>query len=54
MWKKNEKSCLCVDYTALNKVFLKDFYTPPNIEQMINATIAHQWLSFMNAYLEGV
>lgn len=49
--KKNIKDMLYVDYTDLNKACPKDPFSLPHIDLMVNATIGHGMLSFMNAFL---
>ena len=39
-----------VDYSNLNHAFLKDTFPLPQIDQIIDATIRHDQLSFLDAY----
>ena len=48
--KKNRKWCVCVDFTDLNKVFLKDLFPIIRIDQLVDATVGHPWMSFMDAF----
>ena len=48
--KANEKWWMCVDYTNLNKAFLKDSFPLSRIDQLIDATSEHQLLTFMDAF----
>ena len=48
--KKNGKWRVCVDFTNLNKACPKDSFPLPKIDQMIDATAGHDWMSFLNAY----
>ena len=48
--KKNEKRHLCVDFTDLNKVCLKDPFTVPRIDQLVDATVEHPRMSFLDAF----
>ena len=48
--KKNSKSRVCVDYTNLNDACLKDTFPLPWINQIVDATVGHDLLSFLDAY----
>ena len=48
--KSNEKWKTCIDFTYLNKVCPKDSFPLPQIDQLANATIGHELLSFMDVY----
>ena len=48
--KANGKWCICIDYTDLNKVYPEDSFSLPRIDQLVDATIGHQLLSFMDAF----
>ena len=48
--KKNGKWRLRVDYTNLNDACLKDTFPLPRIDQIVDATIGHELLSFLDAY----
>ena len=48
--KANGKWRLCVDFTDLNKAYLKDSYPLPRIDQLVNSTARHQLLSFIDAF----
>ena len=48
--KANEKWRMCVDFTNLNKASLKDSYPLPQIDALVDSTIMHQLLSFMDAF----
>ena len=39
------------DYNDLNKACLKDSFSLPLIDQLVDATIGHEILNFMDAYL---
>ena len=41
---------MCVDYKDLNKACPKDSFPLPNIDQMIDATVGHELMSFLDAY----
>ena len=47
---KNGKQRLCVDFTDLNKVCPKDPFPIPRIDQLVNATVGHPWMSFLDAF----
>ena len=40
-----------MDFTDLNKVYPKDSFPMPRIDQLVDATKGHELLSFMDAYL---
>ena len=40
-----------MDFTDLNKAYLKDSFPLPRIDQLVEATSGHALLSFMDAYL---
>ena len=48
--RKNEKWRVCVDFTDLNKVFQKDPFPVPRIDQLVDATIGHPRMSFLDAF----
>ena len=48
--KANGKWRMCVDLTDLNKACPKDSYLLPRIDTLINLTVRHQLLSFMDAF----
>ena len=48
--KSNGKWRMCVDFTDLNKVCLKDSFPLPMIDQLVNSTTGHKLLSFMDAF----
>lgn len=41
---------MCVDFIDLNKVCLKDSFLLPQIDQLVDSTIWHELLSFMDAF----
>ena len=49
--KPNGKWRICIDYTDLNKACPKDSFPILRIDQLVDATIGHEFLSFMDAYL---
>ena len=40
----------CVDFTDLNKVFLKDPFPMSKIDQLVDATVGHPQMSFLDAF----
>ena len=48
--KINNKWRLCVDFTDLNKAYPKDCYPLPRIDLLVDATVGHSLLSFIDAY----
>ncbi|XP_074318385.1 uncharacterized protein LOC141655193 [Silene latifolia] len=48
--KKNGKWIVCVDFTDLNKACPKDPFPLPHIDAMVDATIGHEMLTFLNAW----
>ena len=49
--KANGKWKMCVDFTDLNKAYPKDSYPLPRIDQLVDSTMGHKLLSFMDAFL---
>jgi len=48
--KANRKWRMCVDFADLNKACPKDSYSLSQIYVLVNSTIRHQLLSFMDAF----
>ena len=48
--KAKDKWRMCVDFTNLNKVYPKDSYLLPRINQLVDSTAGHRLLSFMDAF----
>ena len=48
--KKNRKLRVYIDCTDLNKTCPKDSFSLPSINQMVNVTTGHEFLSFMDVY----
>ena len=48
--KKIEKWRVCVDFTDLNKACPKDPFPMPRIDQLVDATVGHPWMSFLDAF----
>ena len=41
---------MCVDFTNLNKVCPKDPFLVPRIDQLMDATVGHPQMSFLDAF----
>jgi hypothetical protein len=51
MVKKNTgKLRMCVDFTDLNKAYPKDSFPLPRIDQLVNLTVGHKLLTFIDAF----
>ena len=50
MKKKTRKWRVCVDFTDLNKACLKDLFPMSQIDQLVNATVSHPRMSFLDAF----
>ena len=48
--KKTGKWRVCVDFTELNKACPKDPFPMPRIDQLVDATVGHHRMSFLNAF----
>ena len=48
--KANGKWRLCIDFTDINRACLKDSFSLPWIELIVDATTGHELLSFMDAF----
>ena len=48
--KKNGKWQVCVDFTYLNKACLKDPFSLPRIDQLVDATEGYPRMSFLDAF----
>ena len=48
--KKGGNWRICVVYTDLNEACPKDSFSLPRIDQIINASVGHRMLSFMDAF----
>ena len=49
--KANGKWRLCIDFTDVNRAYLKDSFPLPWIDLIVDATVGHELLSFMDAFL---
>ena len=48
--KKNGKWQVCVDFTDLNKACPKDPFPFPRIDQLVDATVGHPRMSFLDTF----
>ena len=48
--KKSWKWRVCVDFTDLNKACPKDLFPIPKIDQLVDATVGHPRMSFLDAF----
>ena len=48
--KTNGKWRVCVDFTDLNKACPKDPFPMPRIDLLVNATVGHPWMSFLDVF----
>uniref|UniRef100_A0A2N9HLQ7 Integrase catalytic domain-containing protein n=1 Tax=Fagus sylvatica TaxID=28930 RepID=A0A2N9HLQ7_FAGSY len=48
--KKNGKWRVCMDFTSLNKACQKDLFPLPKIDQLVDATVGHDRMSFLDAF----
>jgi len=48
--KKNGKWRVCVDFIDLNKACPKDPFSIPRIDQLVDATVGHPQMSFLDAF----
>ena len=48
--KANGKWRLCIDFTDINRACLKDSFPLPRIDLIVDATVGHELLSFMDAF----
>jgi hypothetical protein len=48
--KSNGKWQMCVNFTDLNKVCLKDSFPLPRIDQLVDSTAGHKLLTFIDAF----
>ena len=49
--KENGRWRMCVDFTDLNKACPKDSFPLPIIDQLVDSTVGHKLLTFMDAFL---
>ena len=49
--QKDNKVRVCVDFRDLNKASPKDDFSFPQFDMLVDSTIGHSMLSFMDGYL---
>ena len=50
--KANGKWRLCIDFTDINRACSKDSFPLPRIDLIVDATVGHELLSFMDAFFD--
>ena len=50
--KANRKWRMCIDFTNLNSAYPKDSFPLPKIDQLVDSTVGHKLLTFMNVFSE--
>ena len=48
--RKSGKWRVCVDFTDLNKACLKDLFPMPRIDQLVDTTVGHPRMSFLDTF----
>jgi hypothetical protein len=48
--KKNSKLCICIDYRELNKSTLKDHFSLPFIDHVLDTLARKKYFSFMDGF----
>ena len=48
--KKDDKVRVCVDFRDLNKANSKDDFLFPHIDMLVDSTVGHSMLSFMDGF----
>ena len=48
--KANGKWRLCIDFTDVNRACLKDSFPLPRIDLIVDTTVGHELLNFMDAF----
>ena len=49
--QKEGKWRVCVDFTDLNKACPKDDFPLPKVDQLVDATVGHQRMTFLDAWV---
>lgn len=50
--KKNRKNRVCIDFVNLNKAYPKDSFPLSMIDRLVDATVGHEMMSFLNAFFK--
>ena len=48
--KNSGKWRVCIDFTDLNKAYLKDLFPIPKIDQLVDAIVGHPRMSFLDTF----
>ena len=48
--KKTGKWRVYMDFTYLNRACPKDPFSMPRIDQLVDGTVGHPWMSFLDAF----
>ncbi|GFY95617.1 hypothetical protein Acr_10g0010020 [Actinidia rufa] len=48
--KKTSKWRVCIDFISLNRAYPKDYFPLPKIDQLMDSTSTHAYMSFLDAY----
>ena len=48
--KRNDKRRMCIDYINLNKICLKENFSLPLINQLVDATFGYELLTFVDIF----
>lgn len=49
--KKNRKWRVCFEFTDINKACMKDSFSLPHIDRLVESTAGHELLSFIDVFL---
>jgi hypothetical protein len=49
--KKNKKWIICIDFTSLNKAYLKDNFPLPRIDKIVDSAIGCEVFSLLDCFL---
>ena len=48
--KANGKWRMCINFTGLNKAYLKDSFPLPRIDQLVDSIVGHKLLMFIDVF----